>query len=99
MTLSRLALPFAWLGPAMGTARDSSIDFGLVMHCNWCANHRIRPTPMLSEYVDRGGNHLGYLKREVADWFANKLDRGESFSACVYRKHNDGALISGVFEH
>ena len=48
---------------------------------------------------DRGGNHLGYLKREVAEWFAHKLDRGESFSACVYRKRDDGILIAGVFEH
>ncbi len=47
--------------------------------------------------LDRRGNHLGYLKREVAEWFAPKLDRGEAYTANVYRIRNDGSLIAGVY--
>ena len=54
----------------MGTARDSSIDFGLVMHCNWCREPSNPADPNAVGVCDRGGNHLGYLKREVAEWFA-----------------------------
>ncbi len=48
--------------------------------------------------LDRSGNHLGYLKREVAEWFAPKMDRNEAFIATVYRLRDDGTLIAGVFE-
>jgi hypothetical protein len=48
--------------------------------------------------LDRNGNHLGYLKREVAEWFAPKMDRHEAFTAKVYRLRDDGSLIAGVFD-
>lgn len=55
--------------------------------------------PRAVAVFDHRGHHLGYLKREVAAWFAPKLDRGESFTATVYRLRNDGGLIVGVYEH
>jgi hypothetical protein len=48
--------------------------------------------------VDRNRNMLGYLKREVAEWFAPKMDRGQAFYADVHRIRDDGALIVGVYE-
>lgn len=48
--------------------------------------------------LDRNGNHLGYLKREVAEWFAPTMDRGAT-TACVYRLREDGTLIAGVYDH
>jgi hypothetical protein len=48
--------------------------------------------------VRTGSNHLGYLKREVAEWFAPKMDRNEAFIATLYRLRDDGTLIPGVFE-
>ena len=54
---------------------------------------------MLSEYVIAAGITWVIWSGEVAEWFARNLDRGESFSACVYRQRDDGTLIAGVFEH
>lgn len=41
---------------------------------------------------------LGYLKREVAAWFAPMLDGGRRFRCNAYRKPESGGLITGVFD-
>ena len=45
------------------------------------------------------GKTLGYLKRDVVAWFANLMDRGNKYSAQVFRIRSDGSLIVAVFEH
>jgi hypothetical protein len=47
---------------------------------------------------DQSRNMLGYLKREVAEWFGPILDRGKSFSASVHTLTRSGALIVAVSE-
>jgi hypothetical protein len=41
---------------------------------------------------------LGYLKRDVAEWFAPKLDSGYEYTAEAFRIRDDGALIVGIYE-
>lgn len=41
---------------------------------------------------------LGYLKREVAEWFAPMLDGGRRYRVNAYRKPHSGGLITGVYE-
>lgn len=48
--------------------------------------------------VDRSRRHLGYLKRDVATWFAPILDRGQRYVSKVHRKPPSGGLVVGVFE-
>ncbi|WP_210417881.1 HIRAN domain-containing protein [Bythopirellula goksoeyrii] len=47
---------------------------------------------------DIEGRQLGYLKREVAIWFAPILDRGRQFGFTAFRKPQSGGLIVGVYE-
>lgn len=47
---------------------------------------------------DQDSNQLGYLKREVAEWFAPILDRGKRFTASVHTLTSTGSLIVAVFE-
>ena len=44
------------------------------------------------------GKQLGYLKREVAQWFAPILDRGRRFRYTTFRKPSQGGLIVGVYD-
>lgn len=48
--------------------------------------------------LNTSGEQLGYLKREVAEWFAPILDRGRQFRYSAYRKPSSGGLIVGVYE-
>lgn len=48
--------------------------------------------------LSKDQQHIGYLKREVAEWFGPKMDRGYSFVSSVYRKRDDAAIIAGVYE-
>lgn len=48
--------------------------------------------------LDTRGNLLGYLKREVAAWFAPILDGGRRYTCNVHRKLDYGGLILGVYE-
>jgi DNA-directed RNA polymerase subunit RPC12/RpoP/tellurite resistance protein len=47
---------------------------------------------------DQNQNQLGYLKREVAEWFAPMLDRGKRFTCSVHALTSSGSLIAAVFE-
>jgi hypothetical protein len=47
---------------------------------------------------DAHGNQLGYLKRDVAAWFAGILDSGRAYSTIAFRKPSNGGLIVGVYE-
>jgi hypothetical protein len=47
---------------------------------------------------DQHRNQLGYLKREVAEWFAPMLDRGKRFTSSVHTLTSSGSLIAAVFE-
>lgn len=47
---------------------------------------------------DSSKNHLGYLKREVAEWFAPMMDHGASFRCEAYRKQESGGLIVAVYD-
>ena len=48
--------------------------------------------------LNTSGQQLGYLKREVAEWFTPILDRGRQFKYSAYRKPSSGGLIVGVYE-
>ncbi len=48
--------------------------------------------------LDGQENVLGYLKRDVAEWFGPRMDSGRESSAEVHRIRDDGALIVGVYE-
>lgn len=48
--------------------------------------------------LDRHRRQLGYLKREVAEWFAPMLDSGRQYRVEAYRKPHSGGLITGVYE-
>ena len=48
--------------------------------------------------TDIAGNKLGYLKREVSDWFAPMLDRGKRFRCEVFRKVSSGGIVVSLFE-
>jgi hypothetical protein len=48
--------------------------------------------------LDQGHNMLGYLKREVAEWFAPILDRGKCFTSLVHTLTSSGSLIVAVFD-
>jgi uncharacterized membrane protein YebE (DUF533 family) len=48
--------------------------------------------------LNTSGQQLGYLKREVAEWFGPILDRGRQFRYSAYRKPSSGGLIVGVHE-
>jgi hypothetical protein len=48
--------------------------------------------------LDSSGAELGYLKREVALWFAKLLDSGRQFNYTTYRVHDDGRLIIAAYE-
>jgi hypothetical protein len=45
-----------------------------------------------------GGQQLGYLKREVAQWFAPILDGGVEFNYTAYRKPESGRSSWEVYE-
>ena len=47
---------------------------------------------------DTNRHQIGYLKREVAAWFAQILDRGRRFRCEVFRRLNSGSLIIAVYE-
>jgi tellurite resistance protein len=47
---------------------------------------------------DQSQNQLGYLKREVAEWFAPILDRGKRYTASVHTLTSSGSLIVAVFD-
>ena len=47
---------------------------------------------------DQGRNQLGYLKREVAEWFGPILDRGKRYTASVHTLTSNGSLIVAVHE-
>ena len=47
---------------------------------------------------NKSGKQLGYLKREVAAWFARLLDDGKQYSVSVLRVRSDGSLIVAVFD-
>ena len=47
---------------------------------------------------DAGGNQLGYLKREVAVWFAPLLDRGRAFRFRLQAITSAGSLIVAALE-
>jgi DNA-directed RNA polymerase subunit RPC12/RpoP len=44
------------------------------------------------------GNILGYLKREVSEWFAPILDRGKIFRCVVHEKLRSGGIVIALFE-
>ncbi|WP_162273911.1 HIRAN domain-containing protein [Mariniblastus fucicola] len=44
------------------------------------------------------GKSLGYLKKDVAAWFAGLMDRGKGYTANVLRIRSDNCLIVAVFE-
>jgi DNA-directed RNA polymerase subunit RPC12/RpoP len=48
--------------------------------------------------MDKSRHQLGYLKREVADWFAPMLDAGRRFTCSALRLTDYGGLIVGVYE-
>ncbi|PQO42810.1 HIRAN domain-containing protein [Blastopirellula marina] len=48
--------------------------------------------------LDSNNHLLGYLKREVAVWFAPILDGGRRYHCLTHRKLNSGGLIVGVYE-
>ena len=48
--------------------------------------------------TDIAGNKLGYLKREVSDWFAPILDRGKKFRCEVFRKVSSGGIVISLYE-
>lgn len=50
------------------------------------------------QVCDRRGRMFGYLKREVAEWFAPKIDYGARYRSEVYRMRNDRGVIVGVYE-
>ena len=44
------------------------------------------------------GKQLGYLKEEVAAWFARLLERGQKYTAARLRIRSDGGLIVAVYD-
>jgi DNA-directed RNA polymerase subunit RPC12/RpoP len=44
------------------------------------------------------GKQLGYLKRDVAAWFARLLDKGQRYKVAVLRIRSDGCLIVAVYD-
>lgn len=47
---------------------------------------------------DTQGHMLGYLKRDVAEWYGPRMDSGIQPAAQVHRLRESGALIIGVYE-
>jgi hypothetical protein len=65
----------------------------------WIIREPANPVdPNAVAVFDQARNQLGYLKREVAEWFAPMLDRGKRFTAAVHALSASGSLIVAVFE-
>lgn len=50
------------------------------------------------EVKNNNGKSLGYLKREVAEWFAGLIDEGRRYTTRVHRIRSDNCLIVAVYE-
>jgi hypothetical protein len=48
--------------------------------------------------TDREHRPLGYLKREVSQWFAPILDRGRVFQCVVKQRTSSGGIVVAVFD-
>lgn len=54
--------------------------------------------PNAIEVCNGDGKSLGYLKREVAAWFAGLLDEERKYKTTVHRIRSDNSLVVGVYE-
>ena len=48
--------------------------------------------------VNSAGNSLGYLKREVSEWFEPILRRGKKYQCEVFRKLESGGIVIALYE-
>ena len=48
--------------------------------------------------VDKSKNPLGYLKREVSEWFEPVLQRGKKYQCEVFRKLESGGIVIAIYE-